>query len=318
MPFLDLLVVLIERFGLMITAAFLIMTFGSIRNLDLRPISRRNTVLLTLLFGGLGILGTYTGDAVHLSVANLRAMSVITGGLVGGPLVGAGAGFIAGLHRNLIDLSGFSALPCGLATFLEGTIAGLIAVRLKDPVHWKPAALIAVVGETCHMLLVLMLSRPFADAVALVKVIAVPMIAVNTVGAGLFVQIIRLVGLHREKQDSNQAQKILGIADATVAHLRNGLSRQTAGAVAELIYSRVRVAAIAITDSSRVLAHLGQGRTTTTRGCPSPPRPRARSWTRANPSSSRTPPRSAAATRDAHSPRPSWSRCTRAGASWAR
>jgi len=258
-PILDLLIVLVERFGLMITAAFLIMAFGSIRNLDLRPTSRRNTLLLTLLFGGLGILGTYTGGAVHLSVANLRAMSVITGGLVGGPLVGAGAGLIAGLHRNMIDFSGFSALPCGLATFLEGTVAGILATRLKDPVDWKPAALIALVGETCHMFLVLLLSRPFADALALVQLIAVPMIVVNTVGAGLFVQTIRLVGLHREKQDSNQAQQILGIADATVSHLRNGLSLRTAGAVAELIYSRVRVAAVAITDSTQILAHLGHG-----------------------------------------------------------
>ncbi|BBD06844.1 LytS/YhcK type 5TM receptor domain-containing protein [Desulfovibrio ferrophilus] len=259
MPILDLLIVLIERFGLMITAAFLIMAFGSIRNLDFRPISRKNTILLTLLFGGLGILGTYTGDAVHLSVANLRAMSVITGGLVGGPLVGAGAGFIAGLHRNVIDPSGFSALPCGLATFLEGTIAGFIAMRLKDPMHWKPAAIIALVGECFHMVLVLTLSRPFADAVALVKVIAVPMIAVNTAGAALFIHTVRLVGIHREKQDSSQAQHILAIADATVSHLRNGLSQETAGAVAALIYDRVRVAAVAITDSTRVLAHLGQG-----------------------------------------------------------
>ncbi|MBU1002137.1 MAG: histidine kinase [Proteobacteria bacterium] len=259
MPILDLLLVLVERFGLMITAAFLIMTFGSIRNLDLRPTSRRNTVLLTLLFGGLGILGTYTGGTVHLSVANLRAMSVITAGLVGGPLVGAGAGFIAGLHRNLIDPSGFSALPCGLATFLEGTVAGLIAMRLKDPLHWKPAALIALVGECFHMLLVLTLSRPFADAWALVRVIAVPMIAVNTVGAALFVQTIRLVGLHREKQDSSQAQHILAIADATVSHLRHGLSQKTAGAVAALIFDRVRVAAVAITDATQVLAHLGEG-----------------------------------------------------------
>lgn len=259
MPTLDLLVILVERFGLMITAAFLIMAFGSIRNLDLRPTTKKNTLMLTVLFGSLGIMGTYTGDAVHLSVANLRAMSVITGGLVGGPVVGIGSGFIAGLHRNLIDPSGFSAFPCGLATFIEGTVAGIISLRLRDSTDWKPAAIIALIGETCHMLLVLAISRPFGDAVALVKVIALPMITVNTLGAALFIQTIRVMNMYREKRDSSQVQHILAIADNTVAHLRNGLSRETADAVCRIIFQRVRVAAVAITDSTRVLAHLGAG-----------------------------------------------------------
>lgn len=259
MTTLTLLITLVERFGLMLTAAFVIMALGSARNIDLRPVNRKNTLLLTLLFGGMGILGTYTGDSVHLSVANLRAMSVITGGLVGGPVVGAGAGFIAGLHRNLIDLSGFSALPCGLATFIEGTVAGLLATRLNDPLHWRPAALLAFCGEVFHMGLVLLLSRPFPEAVSLVKLIALPMIAVNTIGAALFMQTLVVLSHYREKTASSQAQQILAIAGKTVGHLRRGLSRETAQAVAELIFDRVRVAAVAVTDTTRVLAHVGEG-----------------------------------------------------------
>ena len=258
-PILTLLTTLLERFGLMLAAAFLLMTFGSIRNLDLRPTTWKNTLLMILLFGSMGILGTYSGGVVQASVANLRAMSVITGGLVGGPLVGAGAGLIAGGHRNLIDFAGFSALPCGLATFLEGLAAGFISRRLSDPVNWQPAAIIAIVGETCHMLLVLLLARPFADAVSLVQVIAVPMIFVNATGAALFTHTFKLMGLHREKRDSTQAQQVLAIAHDTVSHLRNGLSQETAQAVARIIFDRVRVAAVAITDSTRVLAHLGVG-----------------------------------------------------------
>lgn len=258
-PILSLLITLLERFGLMLAAAFLIMTFGTIRNLELKPTNRRSTLLMILLFGFMGILGTYSGGQVQASVANLRAMSVITGGLVGGPLVGAGAGLIAGLHRNLIDLSGFSALPCGLATFLEGLVAGLLARRLANPVDWKPAAAIAFVGECCHMVLVLILARPFGDAVSLIQVIALPMISINTIGAALFTHTLRLMGLHREKRDSTQAQHILAIAHATVAHLRNGLSLETAQAVARIIFARVSVAAVAITDSTQVLAHLGAG-----------------------------------------------------------
>lgn len=259
MTTLSLLTILVERFGLMLAAAFVIMAMSSIRNIELRPTTGRNTLLLILLFGGMGILGTYTGGMVQTSVANLRAMSVITAGLVGGPLVGAGAGFIAGLHRNLIDLSGFSALPCGLATFIEGTVAGLVAVRLRDPLSWKAAASLGFFGEVFHMVLVLALARPFAEAVSLVKLIAMPMIAVNTIGSALFVQTLTVLSHYREKRDSSQAQQILAIAGRTVGHLRHGLSRETAEAVAKIIFARVRVASVAVTDVSLVLAHVGKG-----------------------------------------------------------
>ena len=59
------------------------------------------TVCVTVLFGIFGILGTYTGNYVFHSYANLRAMGVITAGLFGGPVVGIGAGLIAGGHRYL-------------------------------------------------------------------------------------------------------------------------------------------------------------------------------------------------------------------------
>ncbi|WP_461209015.1 LytS/YhcK type 5TM receptor domain-containing protein [Desulfocurvus sp. DL9XJH121] len=258
-PVLNLAITLLERFGLILAAAFLIMTFGSIRNLDIRPTTRKHTMFLILLFGGLGILGTYSGGMVQSSMANLRAMSVVTAGLVGGPLVGGGAGLIAAVHRNIIDLQGFSALPCGLATFTEGLVAGIISRKLADPVNWKAAASITFVGELCHMLLVLIIAKPFADAVSLVQVIILPMVSINTIGAALFTHTLKLMGLLREKRDSSQAQQILAIAHATVAHLRNGLSQETAGAVARLIFARVRVAAVAITDSTQVLAHLGAG-----------------------------------------------------------
>ncbi len=257
MAILDLLIVLVERFGLILAVAFLIMSLGAIRDIDLRPTTRRNTLLLTLLFGAMGILGTYSGNMVQASVANLRAMSVITAGLVGGPMVGAGAGFIAGLHRNLIDLSGFSALPCGMATFLEGTVAGFLSVRLRDPLDWKVAAALAFFGEIFHMILVLMLARPFAQALSLIQVIGIPMVVINTLGAALFVQTFTVLSHYREKRESSQTQQILAIAGQTVGHLRHGLSRETAEAVAHIIYDRIRVASVAVTDVSRVLAHVG-------------------------------------------------------------
>ncbi len=58
------------------------------------------------------------------AIANARVIGVFVGGLLGGPLVGTLSGLIAGGHRFLIDIGGFTAFSCGLSTFVEGIMAG--------------------------------------------------------------------------------------------------------------------------------------------------------------------------------------------------
>ncbi|WP_147819389.1 LytS/YhcK type 5TM receptor domain-containing protein [Salidesulfovibrio onnuriiensis] len=257
----EIILALAERFGLMVGVVFLLMTITPVQRMDFSRVeSRWRTVLVMLLFGTFGILGTYTGNSVFQSVANLRAMVVITGGLFGGPVVGIGAGLIAGAHRIATDLHGFSAWPCGIATALEGLAAGMVCLWLRErAMNWRIAAGLAVLGETVHMLLLLLLARPFADAVELVRLIAPPMLLVNSVGAALFVEVINIFSRDRERRESLHAQLILDIANLTVSYLRSGLSRATAEATAEIIHQRVGVGAVAITDTRNVLAHVGEG-----------------------------------------------------------
>jgi two-component system sensor histidine kinase LytS len=256
-----LLITLIERFGLMVAGAFMLLSISPVQKLRRDTNSPLQKSFCILFFGLFGILGTYSGNAIFESVANLRAMAVITAGLFGGPAVGLGAGLMAGLHRNIIDPGGFSALPCGLATVLEGLFAGLVAWRVKESMDWRLAAMLGLVGETVHMILVLALSRPFPQAVELVKVIGMPMIVVNSLGAALFVQIINLVSKGRERRESSHAEQILSIANQTVSHLRSGLNRETAAATARIIYDNIPRAAVSITDTETVLAHIGAGDT---------------------------------------------------------
>lgn len=255
-----LLLQLAEHVGLIIAAAFLLFTLGPFRRVGLHRDRPVNTLFLILIFGGFGITGTYGGDMVLDSFANLRAMSIIAGGLYGGPAVGLGAGLIAGVHRVLIDIGGFSAVPCGIATLLEGIAAGYVCLRLgKDNLNWKAAVLLGIVGESLHMGFVLLMSRPFADAVALVQVIALPMIMLNAAGAGLFVHVIRLIFTHSERRDSNHASKILNVANMTVSHLRSGLHADSAAATARIIRAELGIPAVALTDREQVLAHVGVG-----------------------------------------------------------
>ncbi len=255
-----LVTILLKHVGLLVAGAFVLLTISPVQELNFKRHTIHNTLFLVLFFGFFGILGTYSGNAIFHSIANLRAMAVITAGLYGGPAVGLGAGLIAGGHRFMIDPWGFSAFPCSLATITEGLIAGYIHYRYTEKsMDWNIAMLLAFFGEAMHMGFVLLISRPFEHAVELVQVIALPMLICNTLGAGLFIHVIKTLYEFREKKDSTQAQKIFDIANNTVGHLRAGLNSKTAVATSRIIYQRLPVAAVSITNSTDVLAHVGQG-----------------------------------------------------------
>ncbi len=260
MSIISLIIILIKNVGVLVAAALVLLTFFPSEGLGFEKRDLKTKLLLVGFFGLIGIFGTFTGNTVFHSIANLRAMAVITAGLFGGPFVGTGAGLIAGGHRFLIDPWGFSALACSLATLLEGFVAGMVHKKFPEKsMDWKTGMVLALGGETMHMGLVLLLSRPFDEAVALVRLIALPMIAANSLGTALFLHLIALVHAFREKTESVQAEKIFDIANTTVSYLRDGLNRHSAKMTAEIIYARLPTEAVAITDTANILAFVGQG-----------------------------------------------------------
>jgi two-component system sensor histidine kinase LytS len=251
---------LAKHAGFIVTSAFILLAISPVQEFGIQKKSRLNRIFLILFFGFLGILGTYSNTQVFNAFPNLRAMSIITAGLYAGPLVGTGAGFIAGMHRFLIDPLGFSAVPCSLATFLEGVVAGLLSKQLgRHNLNWKIAALICFIGEGVHMLLVLAISRPFSDALALVKTVALPMMLLNPIGTALFIHLIKVLFKKREERESIRAQNVLAIANETVGYFRAGLNMTSAQKPAAIIFNRLAVAAVSITDNNTILAHIGAG-----------------------------------------------------------
>ncbi|PIE71925.1 MAG: transcriptional regulator [Deltaproteobacteria bacterium] len=255
----EILISLIQHVGLIVATGFLLLTLSPLESIGFRHPHLHTRFFQILFFGLFGIIGTYSGWEIMGSIANLRAMGVVTAGLFGGPIVGLGAGLIAGAHRVLIDIGGFTAIPCGLATLCEGVAAGLISTRMGDRFNWPVAALIAGLGEGFHMLLVLGLSRPFDQALSLVQVITIPMIFGNALGAGLFIYTIKMIFDYRERQDSHQAETLLQIVGNTVGYLRDGLTPVSADATARIIHAYYPVAAVSITSTDNVLTHVGEG-----------------------------------------------------------
>jgi sigma-B regulation protein RsbU (phosphoserine phosphatase) len=139
-------------------------------------------LIIIALFGVFSILGTYMGTELPSgAILNYRDLGPMIAGLVGGPVVGLGAGLIGGVHRFF--MGGFTAVPCALATILIGLICGIVRYKNGNrliSVQW--AMLLAILMECFHMGLTLLIARPFADALAVVKLVVLPMVIANAVG----------------------------------------------------------------------------------------------------------------------------------------
>ena len=150
-------------------------------------------LLCYVIFSVFCIMGTYFGLHIQDSIANTRAIGAVLGGLLGGPSVGFLVGLTGGLHRY--TLGGMTDVACAISTVAEGLVGGIvhsIAMRrgridlLFNPLF---VAGIALVAEVLQMAIILIVARPFPEAVLLVEHIVLPMLIANTVGAAMFMQI---------------------------------------------------------------------------------------------------------------------------------
>lgn len=257
MPF-DLFFKLAQNTSVIVTIAYLLSKTKIFKNAMLLRNNRLEKLFLIAIFSAIGIMGTYTGISIKGALANSRVIGVVVGSLLGGPVVGIGAALIAGLHRYLIG--GFTAFSCSIATVAEAGFAA-VYVRKMNPksLTWKTGLFIGVVTETLQMLIILATARPFAAAWDLVETIGLPMIVMNSIGIAIFVVIARNSIEEEEKAGALQAQKALEIAKVTLPILRKGLQEESARQVAQIIFDRAEVEAVAITNREVILAHIGNG-----------------------------------------------------------
>jgi len=264
---------MLERLGIIVAIAFILTRLKFFRGMIYQDeLNRWQKLVAIVFFGFFGIIGTYTGLSLNTeslqfdkwvavlaneeAIANSRVIGVVLAGLLGGYRVGLGAGLIAGIHR--FTLGGFTAFSCGFASIIAGFISGYFYKKNKH-VKLSTAFIIAASAEALQMLIILLFSRPFERAWALVEIIGIPMIVANGLGCVVFMMIINSVINEGERVGAVQAQKTLRIADKTLAYLRNGLNRQTAEAVCHIIQDEIQAIAVSMTNTNEILAHVGLG-----------------------------------------------------------
>lgn len=178
---------------------------------------------LALIFGLFCVFSTCTGVKVNGAIQNTRVLGALAAGLLGGPVVGIGAAMIGALHRFLYDPHGFTSLSCAISTLFEGVFASFLWFLFqKRKLKLNPFLLffITVFAETCQMGFILCLTKPLADALALVKVIAIPMIVFNSLGMILFFSIFDEVFTKQDLLAANKIRLALTIADRCIPFIQ--------------------------------------------------------------------------------------------------
>ncbi|EOC0418335.1 sensor histidine kinase [Cronobacter malonaticus] len=220
-------------------------------------------LLCYVTFSGFCIMGTYFGLHIQDSIANTRAIGAVMGGLLGGPLVGGLVGLTGGLHRY--SLGGMTALSCMVSTIVEGLLGGIVHSWLirrgRTDKIFNPftAGAITLVAEIVQMGIILLIARPFGDALHLVQNIAAPMVVTNTIGAAMFMRILLDKRAMFEKYTTAFSATALKVASATEGILRQGFNVENSMKVAQVIRQELEIGAVAITDREQLLAFTGIG-----------------------------------------------------------
>lgn len=273
----ELFLFMLERVGLIIVFAFLMSRWRLFRGMLFQDQGVKEKVWLIIIFSALSIVSSYTGikiesgsinplnQMIHSSInaeeaiANTRLIGVAIAGIFGGPFVGVSVGVIAGIHR--ITLGGFTAVACGVSTILAGFITGSLSKQLKirQTFSYKKAVIIGICAETLQMIVILLVAKPFEQALQLVSLIALPMIFMNAFGILIFFIIIKTFIDEEERTKALQTHQAFSIAQQTIEHFRKGLNEESCRTVAEIIKREIEVDAVAITDTNGILAHVGVG-----------------------------------------------------------
>lgn len=220
-------------------------------------------LLCYITFSIFCIMGTYFGLHIEDSIANTRAIGAVMGGLLGGPVVGGLVGLTGGIHRY--SMGGMTALSCMISTIAEGLLGGLVhSVLIKRGQNdrlFNPlvAGGVTFVAEILQMLIILLIARPFQDALSLVSNIAAPMMVTNTLGAAMFMRILLDKRAMFEKYTSAFSATALKVAASTEGILRRGFNEENSMKVAQVLLKELDIGAVAITDREKLLAFTGIG-----------------------------------------------------------
>lgn len=215
-------------------------------------------LLLGLVLGFFSAAGNWVGIPIHGAIANCRIVGAIAGGLIGGPVVGLLAGTIGAIARY--HMGGFTVAASVLSNIIVGGLSGLVYEKYgPQRINVKTAFVVGLLGEAILKILILVMSKPFEDALKLEQAIAIPTMLGNSLAVAFFIYIIRDVLNEQQRMQAFSVQQVIRIIRKMSVIFKTGLNEQSAGQVATIIYNELKPAATAVTNTEKVLAFIGIG-----------------------------------------------------------
>lgn len=251
---------IILNIGLLMVIAQLLARVPTVKQFVVRDKHTvKEQLLLIVLFSAISITSTYMGIEVNGAIANTRVIGVMAGGFIGGPVVGIGTAVIAGVHRYLIDINGFTAIACTVSTITEGGIAALFYQRVRRNKYREDDIFFLTFGaEILQMLIILLIARPYYDAVELVGLIALPMVVFNALGMVLFVGVFKFIFVEQAYEVGNKVGKILEITKKCLPIIQNGrYDEASSRQIAKIIHEFSKESTVVFTDKSQILSSKG-------------------------------------------------------------
>lgn len=249
----------IDRVALLVICFFAITRLKGFRDVfGSEKYSRKDYAIACIVFTFFSVMANYTGINVEGSLVNVRVITIVSGGIIFGPIVGITAGVISGIHRFLIDMHGITSIPCLISSITAGFISGFINLKVKRHYRWIAGIAAGMFSESITMLLILLLSRPISLGIDIVSKIALPMI-LGQVCVGFIVELVQSIEDNKEQIAAKQAKLALDIANKTLPYFRD-INNDSLNRICTIIQNDIKADAVSITDNKNILAYTGIGK----------------------------------------------------------
>ncbi|MCC7666428.1 sensor histidine kinase [Liquorilactobacillus satsumensis] len=267
----SLFILLLQRLGIILVLAFLLVNVSFFRKLIAQK-SLKAGIALIAIFTIFTIISNLTGVEITRnnslvqapfltglpqsdSIANTRTLVITVAGIIGGPLVGSVVGFLGGLHR--VIQGNFSDYFYIVSSTLVGLVSGLLAKKLKHNTSYPSPGMSAALGLLAESLQMIFIG--IFSGLALVKLIIIPMILLNSIGVSVFISILNAYLSNEQQLKAVQTHDVLNLTNRTLPYFRQGLNINSAQQACRIIRQYTNFDAVGITDRVNVLAHVGAG-----------------------------------------------------------
>lgn len=271
---LNLFILLLERVGLIIIIAYILMNINHFKTMMNQRDKRSSQWQLIIIFGCFSMISNFTGIQIndnevvngsvynHLdpeaSLANTRVLTIGVSGLIGGPFVAIFVAIISGIYR--VYIGGADAYIYLISSIFIALVSGYFGYRAMRARQYPTIVKGTIIGgttEVIQMICILIFSDNTEHAWSLVKLIALPMISINSIGTAIFLSIILSTIKQEEETRAIQTHDVLQLANETLPFFRSGLNEHSAKQAATIILDLMRVSAVAITNRKDILTHVG-------------------------------------------------------------